>query len=267
MKEYIREIINPRLSRQQNENRLKEYLQAYVLYILFKKKIYRELVFTGGTALRFLYKIKRFSEDLDFSLSQKAKDYNFLSLLKIIKNEFILSGYELEIKYSMEKNVHNAFLKFPGILYEFGLSEHKQEKVSIKVEIDVNPPAGGLEKLSVFRMVFMFYIHHYDLKSLFAGKVHALLCRKYTKGRDWYDLLWYLTSFKNLEPNFIMLNNAIKQTTPGSEKITPHNWKKKLKEKVMRINIDKARNDVKRFLEDPAESVLLSKKNLLAILD
>ncbi|MEQ9716572.1 MAG: nucleotidyl transferase AbiEii/AbiGii toxin family protein [Candidatus Asgardarchaeum sp.] len=267
MKDYIKEIVDERLSPQDNRNRIREYIQKFLLYILYKRKLYQNLVFVGGTALRFLYGIKRFSENLDFNLSYKAKKYDFKNILKAAEEEFVASGYKIEIKYDVSKNVHSAFLKFPGLLFEYGLSPHKDEKISIKMEIDTNPPRGGGEEVTLYNSIFMFYILHYDLASLFAGKLHALLCRKYTKGRDWYDLIWYLTAFKGLEPNFVMLNNAIEQTMRKPFQIDRKNWKDKLKEAIDNFDIKKARNDVRRFLENPEEIELLTKKNLYKLLD
>lgn len=266
MKDYIKEIIDPKLSRIENENKLKEYLQTYILYILYRKKFYLNLVFTGGTALRLIYKIRRFSEDLDFSLSAKAKGHDFHSMLKNINNEFTAAGYQIEVKYNTERNVINAFFKFSGLLYETGLSPLKGEKTSIKIEIDTNPPHGGIEEITLFRSVYMFYLHHYGISSLFAGKIHALLCRKFTKGRDWYDLLWYLTTFKGLEPNFVFLNNAMKQTYSNAEEITKDNWKDKLKDKIKLLDTNKVKNDVKNFMEDAAELQLLSTETFINLL-
>ena len=267
MKDYIKEIVDKKFSFQDNTNRIREYIQKFLLYILYKRKLYKDLVFEGETALRFLYQIKRFSENLDFSLSYKAKRYDFKNILKIIEEEFIASGYKIEIKYDMSKNVHNAFLKFPELLFEYGLSPHKDEKISIKIEIDTNPPGGGREEVTLYNSIFMFYVLHFDLASLFAGKLHALLCREYTKGRDWYDLLWYLTTFKELEPNFVMLNNAIGQTMRKPFQVDRKNWKDKLKGAIDNFDIKKAKNDVWRFLENPIEIELLTKKNLYKLLD
>ena len=270
MRDYIKSIIDANLTQNQNLNRIREYLQAYFLHIIYKNKFYQNLVFTGGTALRFIYKIRRFSEDIDFSLSTKAKNYNFTDMVKNILQEFKLAGYDLEIKYNDSRTVHNALLKFSGILFETGLSLLKSQKIVIKVEVDSNPPLGGIETSSVYNSSFMFYMLHYDLTSLFAGKVHALLCREYAKGRDWYDLLWYLTKFKGLEPNFIMLNNAMAQTSRKPVKLTAGNWKAEIKKTVETLDWAKVRNDVSRFLEDNSELSLLESKtfvNLLAGLD
>ncbi len=263
MKDYIKEIVSKKLTDHENINRIREYLQKYLLYILYKKKLYQDLVFTGGTALRFIFGLRRFSEDLDFCLAlTRAKECDFHNMLKIIKAEFIASNYKMEIKYSTERNVHSAFLKFPGLLFEYGLSPHRDEKISVKIEIDTNPPSGGREDVTLYNSVFMFYILHYEITSLFAGKVYALLCREYTKGRDWYDLLWYLTNFKNLEPNFIMLNNAIKQTAPRFFEVTRENWKADLRKAVDNLDLKRVRDDVVRFLEDPLEADLLTRENL-----
>jgi len=266
MRDYIKSVIDPNLTQNQNLNRIREYLQAYFLNIIYKNKFYQNLVFTGGTALRFIYKIRRFSEDLDFSLSTKAKNYNFTDMAKNILQEFKLAGYDLEIEYDKSRVVHSALLKFSGILFETGLSSLKSQKIVIKVEIDSNPPLGGIETSTVYNSNFMFYMQHYDLASLFAGKVHALLCREYTKGRDWYDLLWYLTKFKGLEPNFTMLNNAFAQTTPKPAKFTVNNWKVEIRKIAEILDWEKVRNDVSRFLENNNELGLLESKTFVNLL-
>lgn len=267
MKEYVKEVVNEKFSLQDNTNRIREYIQKYLLYILYKKKLYKNLIFVGGTALRFLHNIKRFSEDLDFSLSYDAKDYDFRNMLKIVEEEFTSSNYQIEIKYNIKKTVHEAFLKFPELLFECGLSGHKTEKISIKIEIDTNPPQGGREEVTLYKSIFMFYILHYDLSSLFAGKLHALLCRKYTKGRDWYDLLWYLTSFKKIEPNFMMLNSALKQTLRSPFQVNRNNWRDKLKVAVDNFDEKKAKKDIRRFLEDPTEMELITKDNFHKLIE
>lgn len=154
MKDYIKEVVNERFSLQDNTNLMREYIQKYLLYILYKKKLYKNLIFVGGTALRFLYNIKRFSEDLDFSLSCRAKDYDFGNTLDIIEEEFTSSNYQIEIKYDMEKTVHTAFFRFPELLFECGLSSYKAEKISIKIEIDTNPPQGGREEVTLYKVYF-----------------------------------------------------------------------------------------------------------------
>ncbi len=267
MRDYLKSVIDVNLTQNQNLNRVREYLQAYFLNIIYKNKFYQNLVFTGGTALRFIYKIRRFSEDVDFSLSAKAKNYNFTDIMKSILREFKLAGYDLEIKYDDSRTVHSALLKFSKILFETGLSPLKSQKIAIKVEVDSRPPRGGIEVSSVYNSNFMFYMRHYDLVSLFAGKAHALLCREYAKGRDWYDFLWYLTKFKGLEPNFVMLNNAMAQTFRRPVKLTAGNWKTEIKKVVKVLDWVKVRNDARPFLEDSGELNLLEPKTFVSLLE
>ncbi len=260
MRDYVKSIINKELSQNDNLNKVREYIQSYLLYILYKKKFFQNLVFTGGTALRFVYKIRRFSEDIGFSLSSKAKGYNFDEMIKYILYEFNLAGYDIEIKHSNERVVHSALLKFSGILFEAGLSPLKNQKIAIKMEVDSNPPKGGKEESSVYNGLFTFYMLNYDLASLFAGKIHAVLCREYTKGRDWFDLFWYLSKFKELEPNFIMLNNAMAQTEKDSIILNSRNWRDLLKKAAERVDFGQVKQDVSRFLERPEEVEFLELK-------
>ncbi len=257
MKEYLKSVVDPNLTLNNNLNRVREYLQAYFLYVAYKTKFYQNLVFTGGTALRFVHQIRRFSEDINFSLSNKAKNYDFNAMINQIQQEFNLAGYDLNIKHSSERTVHSALLKFSGILNETGPSPLKDQKIIIKVEIDTNPPRGGVETNSVYKSTFMFYTLHYDLPSLLAGKIHALLCREYAKGRDWYDLLWYMGKSKELEPNFTMLNNAMAQTEKNPIELTSENWKDEIKKVAKTLDWKKLRDDVGRFLEDQTDLRLL----------
>lgn len=267
MRDYIKSIVNKKLSAEDNLNRVREYIQTYFLYVLYRKKYYRDLVFTGGTALRFIYRIRKFSEDIDFSLSSRAEGFDFDGIMRDVSHEFKLAGYDIEIKAKKKLAVHSAFLKFPGILAETGLSPLKDEKLLIKVEIDSHPPAGGVEAHTMVTSPFMFYMLHYDLASSFAGKVHALLCREYTKGRDWYDLMWYLGTFKGLEPNFIMLNNAMAQTEKSPITLNSQNWKAEIKKVVETLDWKKVRDDVGRFLEDQNELDLLEQNAFINLLD
>ncbi|MFZ2356453.1 MAG: nucleotidyl transferase AbiEii/AbiGii toxin family protein [Candidatus Omnitrophota bacterium] len=267
MRDYIKSIVDKNLTQNDNFNRVREYIQFYLLYVIYKKKFFQNLVFTGGTVLRFVHKIRRFSEDIDFSLSAKAKNYDFDEMIKGILYEFKLAGYDIDIKYSSERTVHSALLKFSGILFEAGLSPLKSQEIAIKMEVDSNPPKGGKEESSVYNGLFTFSMLHYDLASLLAGKVHALLCREYTKGKDWYDLMWYLSKFKGIEPNFIMLNNAMAQTLKNPVQLIQENWKTEIKKVVKTLDWAKVRNDVERFLEDSGDIKLLTPETFINLLD
>ena len=258
MRDYIEKVINKNYSVYENRNLLREYLQKFILFIIYRKKIFREIVFTGGTCIRLIYGMNRFSEDLDYSLSYNTKGFDFLKMINLIKVELDLSGYDMEIKSKIYGNVKSSFLKFKNLLYETGISSNKEELLSVKIEVDTNPPEGGIEEQIFLNFENIFYVRSYDLSSLFTGKLHALLARRYNKGRDYYDLLWYLTKHKDIEPNFLMLNNSLKQNREDGIDINKDNWKNILLKKLRDKDYKTIRNDVINFLANKEEADLIS---------
>lgn len=257
LKDYIQQIINNHSDRNVKKCLTREYLQSRVLQIMQEKNYFNTWVFLGGTALRFLYSIPRFSEDLDFSLIKPGIDDRFSSLSKVLKTEFESEGYQIEIKQSFEKNVKSVFMKFKKILFELGVSPHQKELLSIKLEIDTNPPLGSNSERSVVQKHVLLNLNHYDKASLFAGKIHAVLTRKFTKGRDIYDLLWYLSNRSWPSPNLDFLNNALVQTNSGISHLSKNSWKKIVLEKLRSISWKTTISDVQPFLERPGEADLL----------
>ncbi len=238
----------------------REFLQLLILKITFDKGYFKNFAFVGGTALRFLYDLRRFSEDLDFSLIKK-RGYEFDSFLNKLVYELNKIGFSVDIKKGKEKNVQSAMLKFKDILYLLKLSGQKSQKLFIKIEIDSNPPDGWNTELSLINRHFVFTVLHFDLPSLYATKLHACFFRKYIKGRDFYDLIWYLG--KKCLPNFELLNNAIKQTEQKDMNLSEKNFKEFLKDKLRTIDFEKVRKDVERFIEDKNELKLLDRNLIL----
>ena len=193
MKDHLREIVAHRQGSLQKISAAREYLQAHMLQTLQEAGVFRYWAFVGGTALRFLYSIPRFSEDLDFSRVPDVPLPDFRSSVTRIKTGFEAESYSVALAVKSDKTVASVFVKFPGLLHELGLSPHPSQVLSIRVEVDTNPPAGAvLDTTLVRRLGLTLNLTHYDKASLLAGKVHALLTRTYTKGRDLYDLVWYL---------------------------------------------------------------------------
>ena len=140
MKELLKQLVKEKSNQLLKKNAVREYLQARVLQSLQDDGVFLNWAFLGGTALRFLFNIPRYSEDLDFSLINPEEACDFKRVLKKIKVLFEAENYDIHIQVSPVKTVMSAFLKFPGILYEMGISPHVNEVLSIKFEIDTNPP-------------------------------------------------------------------------------------------------------------------------------
>jgi predicted nucleotidyltransferase component of viral defense system len=267
VKDYIKQIIEKIQDNNLARCIVREYLQARVLESLQENGAFVNWVFVGGTALRFLYSMPRFSEDLDFSLVKAGVEDNFTELMKKIKCTFEAEDYKLTIKAKIEKTVKSTFLNFEDLLYEIGLSPHRSETISIKVEIDTNPPSGAGFETSVVRKHCLLNLQHYDKGSLFAGKLHALLSRRYVKGRDIYDLMWYLSDRTWPEPNIVLLNNALKQTGWKGKEITDENWRKKTAIQISKYDWDKVITDVRPFVEKQRDLAILTKENLIKLLE
>jgi len=245
-------------------NLLREYLQALVLRSFHESEAFRSLAFVGGTALRFLYSLPRFSEDLDFSLVQ-ADGYAGKEWMLKIKRDLALAGFEPEVTWNDRKTVHTGWVRLPGILHEAGLSGMPDEKLAIKIEIDTHPPEGGhCERKIVTRQV-SFFVQHYDLPSLMAGKLHAVLVRSYTKGRDWYDLVWYLSQRPPLQPNLTLLQHALDQTK-GAGRCPSADWRVFTRRRLDVLDVDAVAKDVSPFLEYPKDAALLTRKNMAQLL-
>ena len=209
----------------------------------------------------------RFSEDLDFSLIESGVDDNFTELMTKIKSTFEAEDYKLTIKAKIEKTVKSAFLHFEGLLFEIGLSPHRTETISIKVEIDTKPPSGAGFETSVVRKHSLLNLQHYDKSSLFAGKLHALLSRRYVKGRDIYDLMWYLSDRTWPEPNILLLNNALKQIGWKGKDFTDENWRKETTIQISKYDWDKVITDVSPFVEKQGDLAILTKENLIILIE
>jgi hypothetical protein len=225
------------------------------------------LAFQGGTALRFLYSIRRYSEDLDFARERPDRGYDFRSYLKDIQSDLKREGHEVEIKASDKRTVHSALIRFPGLLFDLGLSPHANEVFSIKVEVDTKPPARAVLASTVVCRTITLNLQHHDPASLFAGKPHAILQRPYPKGRDLYDLLWYASDPAWPSPNLVRLNDALRQTGWTGPHLAQSNWKQAVRERLQGIDWERAAADVQPFLEVPAEVDLIREDVVLGSLN
>lgn len=259
MIEAIKQQFTKGMTNEDKLNRAREYIQILSLKILDEKGFFKFMVFTGGTALRIIFGVRRFSEVLDFSLIKKG-GFSFPEVNEGLVKGFSLAGLQVESKAKVKNTVVSSLLKFPGLLKQLGLSPLASQNLSIKVEVDSNPPKGGNIQNSLIQKFHIFNIVHFDLPSMYATKLHACFYRKYVKGRDFYDFIWYMAN--RAKPNLLLLNNAIEQTQGTNPKINEVNFKEFLLKGIERVDFNDVRKDVERFLEDKAELRLLDVKNI-----
>ena len=264
MIDVIKQRFTENMSLNGKMNVSREFLQILCLKIMNEKKMFDQVAFVGGTALRVLYDLRRFSEDLDFSMINQD-GYSFQGNSDQFVKSFKLFGLECDTKSKSKNNIDSMMLKFPGLLKELNLSPLASQNISINWKVDINPPTGWNVTNTIINKHFMFNIAHYDLPSLFAGKLHACFFRTYTKGRDWYDFIWYLT--KKIQPNFCQLNKAVEQTQSTPSNIDDNNFKEYLLKAVNDTDFDFVKKDVERFLEDKSELDLFNKTNIEGVIN
>lgn len=262
MKERLKDLIRAGSGATEARNRVREYLQAEILGSLQRSGAMVPLAFQGGTALRFLYSIRRFSEDLNFALERPDRGYDFRKILKAAQSDLSREGYETEARVSDQKVVHSAFLRFPGLLSDLGLSPHANEVLSIKLEVDTRPPAGAVLMTTLVRRHLTLRLQHHDPASLLAGKLHAILQRPYPKGRDIYDLIWYLSDPGWPPPNLALLNNALTQTGWKQEPLTAADWRGAVRDRLEELDWTRIVADVRPFLESAGDVALLTRESL-----
>jgi hypothetical protein len=265
MKEQLAQLLAKATGGQDKRLLVREYLQVRLLGLLQEQGAFRRAAFLGGTALRLLFGLPRFSEDLDFSTTRGDPGFPLEEMAARSARRLVGEGYDVTIK-ARPGVVVSCFVRFPSLLHELGLSPHPEEVISIKLEIDTNPPAGAVLTTTLIRRHVLLNLLHYDRASLLAGKLHAVLVRRFTKGRDLYDLLWYLADPQWPPPNLELLNNALDQTSWAGPRVDSTNWRSIVAARLEEIDWRTAVRDVRPFLERSAEVSLLSRENLTRLL-
>jgi hypothetical protein len=266
MKVYLQEIVNSASNPLAARNVAREYLQARILESLQRSGAMIPLVFHGGTALRFLYALPRYSEDLDFALEGAREYYDIRSYVQAVRSDLAAEGYVVALRVSDQKTVHSAFVRLPGLLHELGLSPFRDEALAVKIEVDTNPPAGAGLATTVVRRHAILQLHHHDKASLLSGKLHAILQRPFAKGRDLYDLMWYLSDPSWPAPNLVMLNNALRQTGWEGDELNAGSWRDTVRDRLLALEWDRVAADVQPFLEPNVNLAVLTKGNMLVLL-
>jgi predicted nucleotidyltransferase component of viral defense system len=247
----------------EEQQALREISQEIVLAALGRHDFFKEAVFQGGTCLRIFFGLNRFSEDMDFILRRPDIDFRLERYLGHVASELSAYGFQVEIldKTRAGSTLQRALLKDDSLSRLLVLQHPDpsgpQAKIRIKLEVDTQPPATCGTSLRYLDFPFVSGVVTQDFPGLFAGKVHAVLCRQYVKGRDWYDFLWYMGQGIGLDFGF--LQAAINQTGPwqGLEAEVNREWVvASLTEKIEGLDWPEAVADVRRFLRPMDEASL-----------
>jgi len=252
-----------------NINAQHEVMQQITLAGLYRGGFFNKAAFYGGTCLRIFYGLERFSEDMDFSLLQNDESFNLENYFEPVINEFKALGRDVIISKkhkSRQTNIKSAFLKDDTAIYN--LQFRTERRVKIKIEVDINPPAGFETEQKLLLLPFSFMSHCYTLPDLYAGKMHALLYRRWknrVKGRDWYDFEWYVKN--NIALNFDHFCERINQSESIDQKFTQEKFKELLKDKISKTSIKMVKADIGPFIKNPEEMDIWSVEYFTQLVD
>lgn len=244
---------------------LHEIMQQIVLASLASAGLFSRALFHGGTCLRLLYGTERFSEDLDFLLLETDPTFQWGPLLNQVHDDCRDQGIELEVqdRSRLDGAVKKAFLKTDSIgkllVVELPHTRDRRRQIQIKLEIDTNPPVGSASEIRYLDFPVTVPVATQTLESNLALKMHALLCRTYTKGRDWWDFVWYLR--RRITPTYDLLANALEQFGPwaGTRPCVDRAWCiEELRKRIDAIDWSIARNDIARFVPTSGQASLES---------
>ena len=263
------------------ENALKEIIQEIALLGLWRSKFFEKAAFYGGSALRILYGLDRFSEDLDFSLLEKNESFSIAKRCRAVEDELKSFGFTVKIEEKNKKretNINSAFIKTTTLKNMIIINTpqsvrkkmHSDKVMKIKLEVDTKPPGNFKTEAKYLIRPVPFSVNTYIPPHLFAGKMHAILCRswgKRVKGRDWYDLVWYVG--REVPVGLKHLESRMKQTghLEANTSLTEKFLGQMLQERIVSTDFDNAKNDVKNLLKDPSSLELWSKEFFRFICD
>ncbi len=253
-------------TRQDYENALKEIIQEIALLGLWRAKFFEHAAFYGGTSLRILYGLDRFSEDIDFSLLEPKKDFQLQPYLDAVGTELDAMGFNVEIAEkikSVETAIDSAFIKAGTkehllkieVPEEISVRIARNDRLKVKLEVDTDPPGGFETEAKVLLQPIAFSVKSYKLSDLFAGKLHAVLERTgqsgRIKGRDYYDFVWYIA--RETPVHLSHLERRLRQTGAwtSEQEMTRADVLDLLEAKFSQLDVELAKKDVLPFIKDP----------------
>ncbi len=265
-------------------NAVREILQQLALLGLWRSKFFEHAAFYGGTALRVLYGLDRYSEDMDFSLLMPDPGFSLEGYGNSLQRE--LAGFGFEVTFeprprtSRRTTIESAFLKantFQQVMLvkASGDSEpleglHPNELLKIRIDVDTDPPGGFETENRPILIPIPFAVRTYSLPDLFAGKMHAVLCRRWknrVKGRDWYDLAWYIGRYPQLRLRHLEARMRQAGDYAGGTPLSRDLLLDRLRSTILTLDIERTRNEVERFLRDKASLDVWSRDFFLQIID
>jgi len=281
MNEAVRQILGRYEIRSLEDSlrALREVMQEIALLGLWRAKFFEKAAFYGGTALRVLYGLDRFSEDLDFSLLKKGDGFDLFDYSESLKRELASFGFAVEIE-SIEKRpgaaVQSAFLKADTrtqmITVEFERRLIRQiprnQVLKIKLEIDMDPPPGFSTETRYLLRPVPFAVKTFSLPDIFAGKMHAVLCREWksrVKGRDWYDLVWFVAHHPDLHISHLEQRMRQAGHWAGTLPLTEADFRSLLVQRIEHVDIDQIRREVEPLVKDVASLEIWSREFFLDV--
>lgn len=247
---------------------LREVMQEIALAGLNRGGFFEKAAFYGGTCLRIFYGLPRFSEDLDFSLLRAQPDFSFTSYLASMKEEFAAFGFAVEIEEKRKTattSIVSAFLKESPTIYH--LKVEGKRTIKIKFEVDTDPPLRFATEERLLIQPYSFYVKCFALPDLFAGKMHALLFRKWqnrVKGRDWFDFEWYVRKGTPLHLAHFC-ERSRQSGALQSTSLEPEQFLNLLCKGIQRLHVESARDDVARFVREPEQLKIWSRDYFLQL--
>lgn len=234
---------------------LREVMQEIALAGLYRRGFFGKAAFYGGTCLRIFHQLPRFSEDLDFSLLQSDPSFSLAPYLRGLEDEFAALGITVQVSIKSKTTqgaIVSAFLKTNTTVVQLAIGGEKMLK--IKLEVDTDPPLGFQTEEQLLLQPYSFYVKCFCLPDLFAGKLHAVLFRQWqqrVKGRDWFDLEWYVRQGIPLHLDHLAERARQSGHWPEDQPFTAERLQTLLAERIRSLDVSNARVDIERFIADP----------------
>ena len=260
-------------------NALREILQEIALLGLWRAKFFEKAACYGGTALRILYGLDRFSEDIDFSLLEPSRDFDLKGYMAFVQKELEAFGFDVvveKVEKAVDTPIQSAFLKAETRKQLIVIETRedilrtlpKGKLLKVKMEVDTDPPPGFSTEARYLFQPIPFAVRSFVLPDLFAGKMHAILCRKWksrVKGRDWYDLVWYAANHPELHLEH--LEQRMRQTGDwiAGQPLTTERFKDLLTDAVNKLDVNQTRKEVERFVRNPENLSIWSREFFLDV--